>query len=148
MSATVPSPVAANPSPVANSGHGMAPGTKLALCGIGAVALLTAVFLPGGSREQPEQGRAPTDERAGEIGQRFQQIDAQRALVDAAGDYQALSQARFDRGVDSYLTVLDAQRSLYTAQQGLIDLREIQNGNHILLYKALGGGWRSASTTG
>lgn len=70
------------------------------------------------------------------------QVDAQSALVEAAGDYQALSQTRFERGLDHYLNVLDAQRSLYAAQQGLIDLRQARNSNHILLYKALGGGWQ------
>ena len=85
MSATVPSPVAAAPSPVANSGRAVAPGTKLALCGIGAVAILTAVFLPGGARQQPEQARSVADERPGEIGQRFQEWEAQRAAAAQQG---------------------------------------------------------------
>lgn len=85
MSAAAPSPVAANPSPVANSSRAVSPGTKLALCGIGAVALLTAVFLPGGAREQPEQARPVTDERPGEIGQRFQEWEAQRLAAAQQG---------------------------------------------------------------
>src|SRR5690606_28489722 len=52
-----------------------------------------------------------------------QQLDAQRALVQAQQQYFELSQARFSRGADSYLAVLDAQRGLYAAQQNLISLR-------------------------
>ena len=52
-----------------------------------------------------------------------------------------LSQARYERGVDSYLDVLDSQRSLYSAQQGLIDTRLQQLSNTVTLYKVLGGGW-------
>ena len=78
MSAAAPSPVAANPSPVANSSWAPAPGTKLTLCAVTAVAVLTAVFLPGGSREQPKQARPVADERPGEVGQRFQDWESQK----------------------------------------------------------------------
>ena len=47
------------------------------------------------------------------------QIDAQKSLVDAATETYRLSSARYEKGLDSYLGVLDAQRSLYAAQQGL-----------------------------
>src|SRR5690606_6616274 len=46
-----------------------------------------------------------------------QQLRAQEALVEASAANQSLSEARFRRGVDSYLSVLDAQRGLYAAQQ-------------------------------
>jgi multidrug efflux system outer membrane protein len=70
-----------------------------------------------------------------------EQLAAQTALVEASADNQALSEARYRRGIDSYLNVLDAQRSLYAAQQDLITLRLTKNSNHVTLYKALGGGW-------
>lgn len=70
-----------------------------------------------------------------------EQLAAQTALVDASADNHVLSDARYRRGIDSYLSVLDAQRSLYAAQQGLITLRLTKNSNHVTLYKALGGGW-------
>lgn len=70
-----------------------------------------------------------------------EQLRAQTALVEASADSQALSDARYRRGVDSFLNVLDAQRGLYAAQQGLITLVQTRNSNHIALYKALGGGW-------
>lgn len=70
-----------------------------------------------------------------------EQIAAQTALVEASADNRALSDARYRNGVDSYLNVLDAERSLYAAQQNLITLRQAKNSNHVTLYKALGGGW-------
>ncbi len=51
------------------------------------------------------------------------------------------SDARFRRGVDSYLNALDAQRSLYAAQQNLIDIQLSRMSNLVALYQALGGGW-------
>ncbi|MFC4308837.1 AdeC/AdeK/OprM family multidrug efflux complex outer membrane factor [Steroidobacter flavus] len=69
------------------------------------------------------------------------QLSARQSLVEATSTSFRLSQARFERGVDSYLDVLDSQRSLYTAQQGLIDARLQKLTNTVTLYKALGGGW-------
>ena len=73
------------------------------------------------------------------------QLQAQQALVDASADSYRLSQARFDRGVDSYLGVLDAQRSLYSAQQSLIGTRLDRLTNLVTFYKAMGGGWVSST---
>ncbi len=64
---------------------------------------------------------------------------AQAALVEALEVTYRLSEARYNKGVDSYLSVLDAQRSLYSARQGLILLRLAEINNRFLLYKALGG---------
>ena len=50
------------------------------------------------------------------------QIAAQEALVRAWSDAYRLSDARYIKGIDSYLGVLEAQRSLYAAQQVLIIL--------------------------
>ncbi|HNI21161.1 MAG TPA: hypothetical protein PLS35_20775, partial [Nitrospira sp.] len=44
------------------------------------------------------------------------------------------------RGVDSYLSTLDSQRSLYSAQQNLISVRLARLSNGVDLYKVLGGG--------
>jgi multidrug efflux system outer membrane protein len=73
-------------------------------------------------------------------------LDAQQALVDATSESYRLSDARFKRGVDSYLSVLDAQRSLYSAQQNLISTRLSRFTNLVTFYKTLGGGW--VETTG
>jgi outer membrane protein, multidrug efflux system len=69
-----------------------------------------------------------------------QQIAAQQSLVDAVSVTYRLSNARYTKGIDSYLSVLDAQRSLYAAQQGLISIRLAQIANMVTLYKVLGGG--------
>ena len=68
------------------------------------------------------------------------QITAQQSLVDATAGTYRLSDARYKSGIDSYLPVLDAQRSLYSAQQGLIALRLGRLTNLVTLYKVLGGG--------
>src|SRR5690606_11697738 len=66
---------------------------------------------------------------------------AQERLVDAAQRAHTLSQARYDRGQDSFLNLLDAQRTLYAAQQGLLDAQLAEQSNRVTLYKVLGGGW-------
>src|SRR6201999_4543979 len=48
------------------------------------------------------------------------QVEADKALVDAAAESFRLSNMRFTNGVDNYLGVLDSQRTLYSAQQSLI----------------------------
>ena len=68
------------------------------------------------------------------------QVSAQRAFVDAAYQTYHLSMKRYATGTDSYLSVLDAQRSLYVAQQQLVSLRLLKIANKIRLYAALGGG--------
>ncbi len=69
-----------------------------------------------------------------------QQIAAQQSLVDALAITYRLSEARYTKGVDSYLSVLDAQRQFYGAEQILILLRLARMNNTIELYKTLGGG--------
>jgi len=73
------------------------------------------------------------------------QLEAQQSLVDASAESYRLSDARWARGIDNYLTVLDAQRSLYSAQQGLIAIRLARLTNLVTLYKVLGGGGESVS---
>lgn len=69
-----------------------------------------------------------------------QEVAAQQSLVDAAAETYRLAQARYEKGVDSYLSVLDAQRSLYAAQQVLVTLRQVKLANQVRLYAVLGGG--------
>jgi multidrug efflux system outer membrane protein len=69
-----------------------------------------------------------------------QQVSAQQSLVDAVAETYRLSQKRYTMGIDSYLGVLDAQRSLYAQQQVLITLRMIRIANQVGLYAILGGG--------
>jgi multidrug efflux system outer membrane protein len=69
-----------------------------------------------------------------------EQLAAQQSLVDATQKSFTLSNALYRNGSYSYLEVLDAQRSLYTAQQTLIGLRLSEQSNRITLYKVMGGG--------
>jgi len=69
-----------------------------------------------------------------------QQIAAQQSLVNAFAETYRLSNARYSKGIDNYLSVLVAQRSLFAAQQGLIFLRLARVANLVTLYRALGGG--------
>jgi multidrug efflux system outer membrane protein len=69
-----------------------------------------------------------------------QQVKAQQSLVNALAETYRLSTKRYTNGIDSYLSVLDAQRSLYGAQQGLIALRLAKIANQVSLYAVLGGG--------
>jgi outer membrane protein, multidrug efflux system len=69
-----------------------------------------------------------------------EQLAAQQSLANAAAESHMLSQARYGKGVDSYLSVLDSQRSLYGAQHGLIGVRLSRLANLVTLYKVLGGG--------
>ncbi|MES1158694.1 MAG: efflux transporter outer membrane subunit [Terricaulis silvestris] len=68
------------------------------------------------------------------------ELSARENLLTASRQAFDLSQARFNEGVDSYLTLLDAQRSLYAARQSEVSTRLVQADNFIALYKALGGG--------
>ena len=52
-----------------------------------------------------------------------------------------LSELRYRRGVDSYLSVLTAQNDLYISQQLLVTARMQRLQNLVTLYQALGGGW-------
>lgn len=69
-----------------------------------------------------------------------EQVAAQQSLTDATAESYRLSQIRYEKGVDSYLNVLDSQRSLYGAQQGLITVRLTRLTNLATLFKVLGGG--------
>ncbi|HEX2769044.1 MAG TPA: efflux transporter outer membrane subunit, partial [Geobacteraceae bacterium] len=69
-----------------------------------------------------------------------EQLAAQQSLAEATADSYRLSVARYDKGVDSYLVVLDSQRSTYSAQQDLINVRLALLANQVTLYKVLGGG--------
>ncbi|MBW1766473.1 MAG: TolC family protein, partial [Deltaproteobacteria bacterium] len=69
-----------------------------------------------------------------------QQVSAQKSLVNAVAETYRLSNSLYTKGLDSYLGVLDAQRSLYVAQRVLIALRLAGLANQVRLYAVLGGG--------
>lgn len=67
---------------------------------------------------------------------------AQEALLAAASQAHTFSRARYEAGQDSYLVLLDAQRTLYSARQSLVAAQLAEQANRVTLYKVLGGGWR------
>jgi len=75
-----------------------------------------------------------------------QELAAQQGLVESTGGSLKLASLRFERGVDSYLSVLDSQRSQFAAQQSLETLKLARLQNLVTLYKALGGGWSSSDS--
>jgi outer membrane protein, multidrug efflux system len=70
----------------------------------------------------------------------LEQRRAEEALVAALDETRRLADARYRSGLDSYLGVLVADRSLFAGQQALIDVRLAEQLNLVTLYKALGGG--------
>ncbi len=71
-----------------------------------------------------------------------QQVFAQKANLDANEQYFSHARNRYQEGVDSFLTLLDAQRSLYRSRQEYLILKLAQLANQVNLYKVLGGGWK------
>ena len=76
-----------------------------------------------------------------------EQLRAQAAQTNAAQVSFNLADLRYRNGAASYLDVLDAQRSLFTAQQGLVQVQALRAQNLMTLYKVLGGGWSEPAKT-
>lgn len=70
-----------------------------------------------------------------------EQLSATRSLRDASQESYDISNVRYSIGVDSFMNVLDAQRTLFSSQQAFINSVLTRELNSIELYKALGGGW-------
>jgi outer membrane protein, multidrug efflux system len=70
-----------------------------------------------------------------------EQLRAQAAVANAAQVGFNLADLRYKNGVSSYFDVLDAQRTLFTAQQATVQTQALQVQNLVTLYKVLGGGW-------
>ncbi|MDQ2044229.1 efflux transporter outer membrane subunit [Pseudoalteromonas sp. 20-92] len=74
-----------------------------------------------------------------------EQLSALDMLISSRQITFDLSKMRYEKGADSYLQVLDAQRTWYGAQQQLIAGQQAYLASQINLYKALGGGWNVTS---
>lgn len=70
------------------------------------------------------------------------QTAAQARVLEQAQQAHALAQVRYRAGADTLLTLLDAQRTLYAAQDQAAQLRQARLMASVALYKALGGGWQ------
>ena len=69
------------------------------------------------------------------------QITGQQRYLDSLQITLQRARALYQHGAVSYIEVLDAERSLFTTQQSLLDLNYAQQVNEIKLFAALGGGW-------
>jgi multidrug efflux system outer membrane protein len=69
-----------------------------------------------------------------------EQAHAQQALVDVSARSLKLASARYERGADTYLNTLVAQRTLYSAEEGLVAAKLANISSRVTLYRALGGG--------
>ncbi|MFL6737762.1 MAG: efflux transporter outer membrane subunit [Sphingomicrobium sp.] len=68
-----------------------------------------------------------------------EELRARQAQHDSAADNFKLAEARYRAGIDSFLASLDAQRTYYSAQQSLVEMRLETARNLVDLYRALGG---------
>lgn len=70
------------------------------------------------------------------------QLGAQQRQATSEATRFKLSDLRYQNGIASYLDLLDAQRSLFTARQAVVQTRLAQLQSQVTLYKTLGGGWK------
>jgi multidrug efflux system outer membrane protein len=76
-----------------------------------------------------------------------EQLRAQQAQAMAETTRFKLSDLRYQNGIANQLDLLDAQRSLFAAQQAVVQTRLLQLQNQVTLYKTLGGGWKEPAAT-
>ena len=71
-----------------------------------------------------------------------EQLRAQTAQLQAEQTRMQLTELRFKNGAANAFDMLDAQRSLFAAQQAVVQVQLQQVQNRVTLYKVLGGGWK------
>jgi multidrug efflux system outer membrane protein len=72
---------------------------------------------------------------------RADEAQEQEQAVVAAREYLRLARIQYDRGLASYLLVIDAQRTLLTNELSAVQILNQRLASTVLLIKALGGGW-------
>jgi len=130
---------------------------------IGPLALSLPVFEGGRIRNNVNLARAKYDEAVAnhearlltalrevedalsDVQQRQQQGDVQVQAQQAAARAVQVAQARFDRGVSTYLDVTDAQRSALAADRAAAQIRTQRLLAAVSVARALGGGWTQAA---
>ena len=70
-----------------------------------------------------------------------EQLEAQQRQVDALRETARFARIRYDNGYTSYIEVLDAERSLFSAELTYAQTQGILFSALVNLYKAMGGGW-------
>lgn len=73
-----------------------------------------------------------------------EELQARRDHVTAAQNAQYLSGERYDKGVTSFLELIESQRQAFEAELSLSETTRNLFSSYVRLYKALGGGWLSA----
>ena len=73
---------------------------------------------------------------------RAQQLASQQAQVQAAREARELADIRYRKGLVTFLDVLDAQRTVLSAEQGLVQTERARLTDMVALFKAVGGGWK------
>jgi NodT family efflux transporter outer membrane factor (OMF) lipoprotein len=68
--------------------------------------------------------------------------------VDASRSAVEISNELYKNGLASFLNVVDAERSLYQAEDELVQSERSVTVNLVVLYKALGGGWQTPTGDG
>ena len=125
----------------------------------GPLALSLPVFDAGRNRGNLKLARARYDEAVAnhegrlltalrevedalsDVAQRQQQGDVQLQAQQAAARALLVAQARYDRGVSTYLDVTDAQRSALAADRAAAQIRTQRLVAAVSVARALGGGW-------
>jgi multidrug efflux system outer membrane protein len=79
-----------------------------------------------------------------DVQQRQKQGDVQAQAQEAAARALLVAQARYERGVSTYLDVTDAQRSALTADRAAAQIRTQRLLASVAVARALGGGWSQA----
>ncbi len=78
-----------------------------------------------------------------EISMYREQLEIKGRELVASRNAARLSRSRYDKGVTSYLEVLETERNLFTVELEFSGLRQLYLNSYVRLYKALGGGWIS-----
>jgi len=73
-----------------------------------------------------------------------EELAARKIYFDVLNNAATLSASRYDKGVSSYLEVLETERSAFEAELKLSQVEQKLLNSYVGLYKALGGGWLSA----
>ncbi len=71
-------------------------------------------------------------------------VSLEEAVKRSRNSFQISSQ-RYANGLNNFIDVLDAERSLYQAQDNLVQSDQAVSQDLIAIYKALGGGWEASN---
>jgi hypothetical protein len=70
-----------------------------------------------------------------------EQLEVQAQQVESPRNYARVARLRFDNGYTSYIEVLDAERSFFSAELSLAQTKGVLFQAPMNLYKAMSGGW-------